>query len=139
MEATFGTHQAGEDHYRMVKEGILTEFSVGFVPTKYSENKSDGIDIDEIKLYEVSLVTVASNEEALVTDVKAISEQIEQIKELDDRKEKHHQIDGLLMKLATAFNVEATQPVEETLDPAVETKQDESIDALHKAFFNTKS
>ena len=71
MEAKFGTHTDGEDYYRMTKEGIVNEFSVGFVPVEKEENDKGGYDISNIKLYEVSMVTVAANDEAVVTDVKS--------------------------------------------------------------------
>lgn len=70
IKAVFGTHTAGEDHYKQVKEGILTEFSIGFVPVKEEKNEYGGNDFTEVKLYEVSLVTVAANDMALVTNVK---------------------------------------------------------------------
>ncbi len=124
MEATFGTHTDGVDHYKMVKEGILTEFSIGFVPMKYKENKSDGIDIDEIKLYEVSLVTVASNEEAIVTDVKA-SELLEEAQEVA-KDAGLHEVEVLLLKLANAFDI-ATPPVAKTQDPVEEVKSAETL------------
>ena len=79
MEAQFGTHQDGEDHYRMVKEGILTEFSIGFVGTQKEDNEYGGLDFKQVKLYEVSLVTVAANDEALVTEVKSAETDIERI------------------------------------------------------------
>lgn len=75
MKAQFGTHQDGDDHYRMVKEGILTEFSIGFVGTSKEDNEYGGLDFKEVKLYEVSLVTVAANDEALVTAYKSLSEE----------------------------------------------------------------
>ena len=53
MEAKFGTHTDGEDYYRMAKEGIINEFSVGFVPVEKEENDKGGFDITNIKLYEV--------------------------------------------------------------------------------------
>ena len=73
MEAKFGTHQDGEDHYRMAKEGLINEFSVGFVSEQKEKNNKGGYDISEIKLYEVSMVTVAANDEAVITDVKSIN------------------------------------------------------------------
>ena len=83
MQAKFGTHQDGEDYYRMTKEGIINEFSVGFVPVEKEDNDKGGYDISNIKLYEVSMVTVAANDEAVVTDVKANSA-LKLVKEVND-------------------------------------------------------
>ena len=85
MEAKFGTHTDGEDYYRMTKEGIVNEFSVGFVPVEKEENDKGGYDISNIKLYEVSMVTVAANDEAVVTDVKANSA-LTLVKDVKDAK-----------------------------------------------------
>ena len=71
IEARFGSHQDGDDYYRMAKEGLINEFSVGFVPVQKEENEKGGYDITQIKLYEVSMVTIAANDEAIVTEVKS--------------------------------------------------------------------
>ena len=85
MEAKFGTHTLGEDYYRMTKEGIINEFSVGFVPIEKQENDKGGYDISNIKLYEVSMVTVAANDEAVVTDVKS-NDALKLVKQVGDDK-----------------------------------------------------
>ena len=85
MEAKFGTHTDGEDYYRMTKEGIINEFSVGFVPVEKEENEKGGYDISNIKLYEVSMVTVAANDEAVVTDVKN-DDVLKLVKQVDNDK-----------------------------------------------------
>ena len=130
MEATFGTHKDGEDHYRMTKEGILTEFSIGFVPVQSEENTKGGYDITEIKLYEVSLVTVAANEEAVVTGVK--SENIDTVLELISNTkmdaETKHTIEFELLKLKSSF--EDTTHSSSDTDPVVE----EELLTLAKAF-----
>ena len=85
MEAKFGTHKDGDDYYRMAKEGIINEFSVGFVPVEKEENKKGGYDITSIKLYEVSMVTVAANDEAIVTDVKS-ADPLKLVKQVEDKE-----------------------------------------------------
>ena len=117
MEAKFGTHRDGEDYYAMAKEGIINEFSVGFVPVEKEENEKGGYDISEIKLYEVSMVTVAANDEAIVTDVKS-EDPMKLIKQVEN--------DELAFKLERAFLKQKSeeteaQPVskEDTPDPEV--------------------
>ena len=56
---------------RWLKEGIINEFSVGFETIQKEANDAGGNNISEIKLWEVSMVTIAANDEAVVTDVKA--------------------------------------------------------------------
>ena len=85
MEASFGSHTLGDDYYRMTKEGIINEFSVGFVPIEKKENDKGGYDISNIKLYEVSMVTIAANDQAVVTDVKA-NDALKLVKQVGDDK-----------------------------------------------------
>ena len=84
MEAKFGTHRDGEDYYAMAKDGIINEFSVGFVPVQKEENEKGGYDISQIKLYEVSMVTVAANDEAVVTEVKSANP-LKLVKQVEDK------------------------------------------------------
>ena len=135
MEAKFGTHTAGEDHYRMAKEGILDEFSVGFVAEKKEENNDGGYDIKEIKLYEVSLVTVAANEEAVVTEVKS-DKQLEEVEKLAKQVEDEDlafKLEKELLKLKSALlNESTTEPTLEEKDtqPELEEKDDKQLDIL---------
>ena len=85
MEAKFGSHRDGQDYYLMAKEGIINEFSVGFVPVQKEENEKGGYDITQIKLYEVSMVTVAANDEAIVTEVKS-ADPLKLVKQVEDKE-----------------------------------------------------
>ena len=134
MEAKFGTHRDGEDYYKMAKEGIINEFSVGFETIQKEANDAGGNNISEIKLWEVSMVTIAANDEAVVTDVKAntFSTLVKQVEDEDlkFKLEKEH-----LRDLAKS-NETTTQPVTEevTPDPEVETKQNSVLDELLKLY-----
>ena len=131
MEATFGTHSDGEDHYKMVKEGILTEFSIGFVPTQQEKNDEGGRNFKEVKLYEVSLVTVAANDEALVTDVKS-DDALKLVKQIEN-DDLAFKLEAEILKLMSTETEETTQPAEEALDP-VEVKEDNLLNDLNKLF-----
>jgi HK97 family phage prohead protease len=66
----------GNDAKTLIKDGVLNEFSVGFMPIKYEEKtddkgRYDGLTIREVKLYEFSLVTLAANDQAVMTDYKS--------------------------------------------------------------------
>lgn len=97
IEARFGTHRDGEDYYKMTKEGIVNEFSVGFVPVEKEDNEHGGYDIKQIKLYEISMVTVAANEEAVVTDVKS-ADPLKLVKQVED-EELAHKLEHEILKL----------------------------------------
>tara|TARA_A100001201_G_scaffold53207_1_gene52276 strand:+ start:715 stop:1410 length:696 start_codon:yes stop_codon:yes gene_type:complete len=61
----------GKDVLELIKYGVITENSVGIMPTikDYSEEKNVRY-IKEAKLYEISAVTLAANEEAIINEIK---------------------------------------------------------------------
>ena len=69
IEAKISDSSLGQDVKTMVSEGILKEFSVGFIPIKEDLQKDVNY-IKEIKLFEFSLVTLAANPLAKVTEYK---------------------------------------------------------------------
>lgn len=73
FKAYVGTHTEGEDYYRMFKEGIIKEFSIGYINIQTEPNEFGGLDIKELKLMEGSAVTIACNEEALLEGVKSLT------------------------------------------------------------------
>lgn len=66
--------QKAKEAYQLVKEGILSAFSVGFIPRDY--DKSDSSVITKAELLEISLVPVPANPEAVVL-AKSFSEKNE--------------------------------------------------------------
>ena len=137
MEAKFGTHKDGDDYYRMAKEGIINEFSVGFVPVQKEENEKGGYDIAEIKLYEVSMVTVAANDEAIVTDVKSANP-LKLIDQVED-KDLAFKLEKEMLRLMSETQKTTTQSEigraakEISPDPEVEVKSlDEQLLTLYK-------
>ena len=113
MEAKFGTHRDGEDYYAMAKDGIINEFSVGFVPVQKEENEKGGYDISQIKLYEVSMVTVAANEEAIVTEVKSANP-LKLVKQVED-KDLAFKLEKEMLRLMTDAQ-ETSTPAEVSLE-----------------------
>lgn len=70
------TTQLGRECYELIKAGVINEFSIGYdIPSGGAfYDKSTGYrNLTEIRLWEVSPVTFAMNEEALLTSVKAAS------------------------------------------------------------------
>ncbi len=61
----------GEDVFEMMKAGLLTENSVGFKTIKQEYDKKSKLNyIKEVKLYEISAVTLAANPLAFINEVK---------------------------------------------------------------------
>ena len=121
----------GKDVIELMKSGVITENSVGILPIQ-KEDKGDYRELKEVKLFEISAVTLAANDMAKIMDVKG-SKMIEDVyKRYDNlckliRKgnisdEMGYAIESEIYKLKSLF-IDATQPVEETTEP-VEQKSE---------------
>lgn len=73
----------GNEVMTLIREGVITEMSIGYTPIKYTYRDGDeyGRDLLELKLYEFSPVTFPANESALITGVKSMSELEGQIRQ----------------------------------------------------------
>ena len=123
--------QLGKDVIELMKAGVITENSVGILPI-VKQDKGDYRELKEVKLFEISAVTLAANDQAKIMDVKG-SNMIEDVyKRYDNlckliRKgnisdEMGYAIESEIYKLKSLF-VDATQPVEETTEPVEQKSQ----------------
>jgi len=114
--------QLGNDVMELMKAGVITENSVGIMPI-VKENKGDYRELREVKLYEISAVTLAANDQAKILDVKGLKNIDQVYKRYDNickllRKgnisnEMGYALESEILKLKTYF-INATQPVEPT-------------------------
>lgn len=121
----------GKDVIELMKAGIITENSVGILPI-VKQDKGDYRELKEVKLFEISAVTLAANDQAKIMDVKGEVEMQDIEKRYDNlckliRKgnisdEMGYAIESEIYKLKTLF-INATQPIEEITEP-VEQKQE---------------
>lgn len=126
--------QLGLDVVELMKTGVITENSVGIMPIQ-KQNKENYREITEVKLYEVSAVTLAANDQAKILDVKGNIDVNKLSKRYDNlckliRKgsisdEMGFAIEAELLKLKSLF-VEFTKPVDEVTLPNVEAKNNDS-------------
>jgi HK97 family phage prohead protease len=126
--------QLGKDVVELMKSGVITENSVGIMPIQ-KNNKGDYREITEVKLYEISAVTLAANDQAKILDVKGnidvekLSKRYDNLTKLirkgDISDEMGYAIEAEILKLKSLF-VEFTKPVEEITLPNVETKNNDS-------------
>lgn len=77
--------QRGKEAYALAKQGVLTDFSIGYYTKKYNDitetiQDVDGNEIEipvrellDIELSEISLVTNPMNDKAIVTDIKSMT------------------------------------------------------------------
>jgi HK97 family phage prohead protease len=126
--------QLGMDVVELMKTGVITENSVGIMPIQ-KQNKDNYREITEVKLYEVSAVTLAANDQAKILDVKGnidvnkLSKRYDNLSKLIRKgsisDEMGFAIEAELLKLKSLF-VEFTKPVDEITLPNVEAKNNDS-------------
>ena len=139
IEAKFGDWTDSKDYYEMMKAGVINELSVGFVPVQKEENDLGGYDIKEIKLFEISAVTVAANDKAVVTDVKS-SNPLKLVKQVEDEglrfKLEHELLKLMSQTQETTTVAESSVDVakKDSLEPVVE--KDTLEEDLLKLFKN---
>ena len=108
ITAKFGDWTDSNDYYKMMKAGVINELSVGFKAIEKEENEKGGYDIKEIKLFEISAVTVAANDKAVVMDVKS-NDPLKLVKQVKD-KELAFKLEKEMLKLMSNVQETSTQP-----------------------------
>src|SRR5690606_31614351 len=75
-----------------IKHGLVRAVSVGFRAIKYAFLDDGGIDFQEVEIYELSIVSIPANAEAVITAVKSLPDDgrlpadvVRQLKALDHR------------------------------------------------------
>lgn len=67
----------GNDAYELVKGGAIDSLSIGFIPLKWDIDAKKNVRvIQEIELYEISLVTFPANTKAKISSVKSLPEDV---------------------------------------------------------------
>jgi HK97 family phage prohead protease len=123
--------QLGKDVVELMKSGVLTENSVGIMPIQ-KENKNGYREISEVKLYEISAVTLAANEEAKILDVKGnvdynkLSKRYDNICKIIRKGEISddlgYALEAEILKLKSLF-MEFTKPTDDVTLPNVDSKK----------------
>lgn len=81
FEAKISDTETGVKAMKLIKDGVLNELSIGYETVKQEwDNKRNVRLLKEIKLYEISVVTWASNELAQITNAKKVSNLLDEIK-----------------------------------------------------------
>tara|TARA_B100000683_G_scaffold251721_1_gene268005 strand:- start:897 stop:1592 length:696 start_codon:yes stop_codon:yes gene_type:complete len=144
FEAQIAKTTLGKDVIELMKAGVLTENSVGIMPIQ--KEMVDGVrHINEVKLFEISAVTMAANPEAMILDVKGNINQEKILKRYDRlakliRKgeisdDMGYAIESEIMKLKTLFNSIITKPTEIVTEP-IEVKEEKDSSEIYNYLFN---
>jgi HK97 family phage prohead protease len=128
VEGKISKTRLGDEAVELMNDGVIDQMSIGFsIPAGKSERDSKGMRlINEVKLYEFSLVTFPMNENAFVTSIKSVKDAIRcgnydhtELKELADALA---ELNALLKAEPPKGTHAGTQPQE--------------LDALQKALKN---
>ena len=140
FEAQIPKTQLGNDVMELMKAGVITENSVGIMPLQ-KEGCPDGMDncyrkLTEVKLYEISAVTLAANDEAMILDVKGNFDKekvlnrydnlVKLIRKGDISDNLGYAIEAELIKLKSIFNDKATLPTDIEVTEPTTIKGDNS-------------
>lgn len=69
--------QKGRDIQTLLKDGVLNELSIGYDAVTFDFDSEEGVrHLKEIKLWEVSIVTWAMNDQAKIDEVKSLAEEL---------------------------------------------------------------
>ena len=108
---------AEDDIQTKVKEGILKELSIGYRTINSTQGTENGLDVNylnEVQLYEVSLVTIAANPMAVITGMKAdqradtLNDEFDRIIAIERDQKKR--FDLMKLKTYTLAALEAREP-----------------------------
>ena len=82
ISAKISDTSMGRDIKILLKDGVLTELSIGYDPVVYDYDDAGLRHLREVKLWEVSVVTWAMNPEATINGYKSMEETAERAKAL---------------------------------------------------------
>ena len=142
FEASVPKTQLGKDVIELMKAGVITENSVGILPIQ-KEQKDSYRELLECKLFEISAVTLAANDQAMIMNVKGNVDKDLFLKRFDNlskviRKgdisdELGYAIESELLKLKSSVSDLITLP-EQSTEP-IETKDDQN--EIFKYLYNS--
>lgn len=138
-----GTEQ-GREAYALLKAGDIDEMSIGFAMKRSDyeygcedddSSKKQVRKIKSLTLYEISLVTEPANTEAVVTDVKKLTEDIDGADSLSDMEEilrekgfSKKQACGVVSKIKKFLVDDQGDPEEKSIKKEVQPEQGEPDD-----------
>lgn len=81
LKAKISDTTTGRDVKTLIKDGVLSELSIGYEPAVFEFDENQIRHLKEVELFEISVVTWAMNAQALITDYKSLDSKAAEIKE----------------------------------------------------------
>jgi HK97 family phage prohead protease len=143
IKAKFASSPDAQAIRTKVMEGHLDRMSIGYIAVKerYENDKVHGLvrHLDEVKLYEVSVVAFPMNEEAQITSVKSLEAMVEEFKAGRRNSEKDlDNIKGAIKNLFDLLDDEQQKEMFDILNPAVKKAEEEAKAARELAEYKSK-
>ena len=130
VEGYISKTRLGDEALELMRDGVVDQMSIGFsIPqgkSEYSKNDSARV-IREVKLYEFSPVTFPMNDNAMITGVKSLREQIMNGGNMSDTQIK--ELSSLLDEMKALVTGEAASSTSHG-------KQPQDLKELQEAIFN---
>jgi HK97 family phage prohead protease len=127
FEAQVPKTQLGKDVIELMKAGVISENSVGILPLQKRMN-GEYRELTEVKLFEISAVTLAANDQAMILDVKGnvdlekVTKRYDKIARLIRKgkisDELGFALEAEILKLKSIY-VNATLPTVEVTEPEI--------------------
>ena len=143
FEAHIPKTQLGKDVVELMKAGVITENSVGILPIQKEMGHDGYRHLNEVKLFEISAVTLAANYQAMIMDVKGnvdpqkIAKRFDKIAQLLRKGEISDELgfalEAEILKLKSIY-VNVTQPTDIEVTEPIEVKADNS--EIYNYLFN---
>lgn len=135
--AQISNTQKGQDAKLLIKDGVINEFSVGFMPIKMSEGDDGYNHIKEVKLFEISLVTLAANDKAIMTDYKSEIKSDDIIEKLDSMIKLNNSIKSEEARLIMEYELRKYRGLLESYIESQKALQEESQVKQHLEALDT--
>lgn len=81
LKAKISDTATGRDVKTLIKDGVLSELSIGYDPVIFEFDENQIRHLKELELFEISVVTWAMNEQALITDYKSLDRKAAEFRE----------------------------------------------------------
>lgn len=81
LRAKISDTATGRDVKTLIKDGVLSELSIGYEPVVFEYDGNQVRHLKELELFEVSVVTWAMNEQAVITDYKSMQDRADEIRD----------------------------------------------------------
>ena len=81
LRAKISDTATGRDVKTLIKDGVLNELSIGYEPVVFEYDGNQIRHLKELELFEVSVVTWAMNEQAVITDYKSMQSRADEIRD----------------------------------------------------------